>query len=220
MDAFWLSFGMIFMAELGDKSQLMALTLATRFNAWVTLAGIFVATLAVHLASVALGGLAGELLPTSWIEFFAGLAFIGFGLWTLRGDCLADEKTKSCGVWSSPFMLVVATFFCAELGDKTMFSTVTLAAGNVIVPVWLGSTLGMVFSDALAIAAGQILGARLPERAIKVSAAVIFFGFGLLSMYKGGVGLPAPAWLVGALLIALMLSLYIAAVRKNRVSPV
>jgi putative Ca2+/H+ antiporter (TMEM165/GDT1 family) len=93
---------MIFLAELGDKTQLVALTLATRYNTRVVLAGIFVATLLVHVFSAALGNLAGDLLPTHWIQYLAGIAFVGFGLWTLRGDCLDGDD---CGHQSriSPF---------------------------------------------------------------------------------------------------------------------
>lgn len=204
MDAFWLSLGMIFIAELGDKTQLVALTLATRYRARVVLGGIFAATLAVHVFSAAIGGLVGGLLPTNWIKFVAGLAFIGFGLWTLRGDSL-DEESGSRKRIASPFWLVFVTFFLAELGDKTMLSTVTLAATNAVVPVWLGSTVGMVLSDGLAIWVGKALGARLPERAIKVGASVIFFLFGLFSVYQGGVSLPKAAWLGGVLLVLVMI---------------
>lgn len=205
MDAFWLSLGMIFIAELGDKTQLVALTLATRYSARVVLAGIFAATLAVHVFSAAIGGLVGGLLPTTWIKFVAGLAFIGFGLWTLRGDSLDDESGSRKRI-ASPFWLVFVTFFLAELGDKTMLSTVTLAANarDALIPVWLGSTLGMVLSDGLAIWVGKALGSRLPERAIKIGAAVIFFLFGLFSVYQGAVKLPKIAWLGGLLLVLVM----------------
>lgn len=181
---------MIFLAELGDKTQLVALCLATRFKAKVVLAGIFVATLLVHVVSVALGGGLGKLLPEGWIKLAAGIAFIGFGLWTLRGDSLSDEECENMQ-GRSPFLLVATTFFLAELGDKTMLSTVALATDKPLIPVWLGSTLGMVLSDGLAIIVGQILGTKLPERAIKIGAAVIFFGFGVFSVSQGAFMLPS-----------------------------
>jgi putative Ca2+/H+ antiporter (TMEM165/GDT1 family) len=201
MHAFWLSLGMIFLAELGDKTQLVALTLATRYNARVVLAGIFTATLAIHVFSAGIGALMGGLLPTTWIKFVAGLAFIGFGLWTLRGDTLDDVETRR-GRITSPFWLVFVTFFLAELGDKTMLSTVTLAATNAVIPVWLGSTVGMVLSDGLAIWVGKALGARLPERVIKIGAAVIFFLFGAYSAFQGGARLSPTIWLIATLLVA------------------
>lgn len=177
--------GLVFLAELGDKTQLVALLLATRFKAGVVLAGILVATLAVHALSVALGGATGQLLPLAWVYFLSGLAFIGFGWWTWRGDTLEDEDSYSSRRYSSPFVIVFITFFLAELGDKTMLSTVTLAASQDLVPVWLGSTLGMVISDAMAIWVGRVLGKQLPERTIKIGAAAIFVGFGLFYAIRG-----------------------------------
>jgi Ca2+/H+ antiporter, TMEM165/GDT1 family len=188
MEGFWLALGLIFLAELGDKTQLVALLLATQFRAGVVLTGILVATLAVHALSVALGGATGHFLPQGWIYFFSGLAFLGFGWWTLRGDSLEEEDYHSRR-YSSPFVIVLVTFFLAELGDKTMLGTVTLAANHEALPVWLGSTLGMVLSDALAIWVGQILGKQLPQRAIKIGAAVIFIGFGLFYALQGAVAL-------------------------------
>ena len=118
MDAFWLSLVMIFIAELGDKTQLVALTLATCYSTSVVLWGIFWATLAIHVFSAGIGWFIGDKLPTEWIKFVAGIAFIAFGFWTLRGDTL-DEDEKSCKTGIHPFWLVFSTFFMAELGDKT-----------------------------------------------------------------------------------------------------
>jgi putative Ca2+/H+ antiporter (TMEM165/GDT1 family) len=188
MEEFLLSLGLIFVAELGDKTQLVALALATRFRAGVVLAGIFIATLLVHLLSVAIGGLTGTVLSPAWIELLSGLAFIGFGLWTLRGDEL-DEDHGAKQSLTSPFLIVTVTFFLAELGDKTMLGTVTLAASHPWVCVWIGSTLGMVISDGLAIWVGHALGKKLPERTIKIGAAGIFFVFGLYYAVLGANGL-------------------------------
>jgi putative Ca2+/H+ antiporter (TMEM165/GDT1 family) len=184
LDGFWLSLTLIFLAELGDKTQLVALMLATRFKAGVVLAGVFVATLLVHAFSVILGDLAGKLLPHGWIMVLSGLAFIVFAAWTWRGDRL-DEDNQSLRRLTSPFMIVAVTFFLAELGDKTMLGTVTLATQYPLVQVWLGSTVGMVLSDALAIWVGQALGKRLPERAVKLGAAATFLAFGLFSLFQG-----------------------------------
>ncbi len=185
MEGFWLALFLIFVAEMGDKTQLVALTLATRFTAGVVLAGVFVATLAVHAFSVLLGDLTGKLLAPGWLELLCGLAFVAFGLWTIRGDTAADNNGRFSRL-HSPFLIVAATFFLAELGDKTMLGTVTLATQYSPVPVWLGSTLGMVAADGLAIWVGQILGHRLPEKAIKFGAAAIFFAVGL---YYAGQGI-------------------------------
>lgn len=193
MDAFWLSLVMIFLAELGDKTQLVALTLATCYNTKTVLWGIFWATLAVHVFSAAIGWFIGDRLPDDWISFIAGIAFIIFGFWTLRGDHL-DDGEESCKRTIHPFWLVFTTFFMAELGDKTMLSTITLATNNAFLPVWIGSTIGMVLSDGLAIVAGKMLGKRLPEKAIQIGAAVVFFLFGVYSMYQGGAAFPLQTW--------------------------
>jgi len=186
MDAFLLSFGVILVAELGDKSQLMALAFATRYPAWTVLLAVSVATLTVHAGSVLLGLTVAIALPTATIKIVAGLAFFGFAAWTLRGDELgqADEsRARRTGRWA---LLTIGTaFFLAELGDKTMLATVTLATTEEPWGTWLGSTAGMVVADAIAIAAGARLGTRLPERAIKVLAAAAFVVFGVLLVAEG-----------------------------------
>jgi len=175
-----LSFGVIFVAELGDKSQLMALTFATRFKVWPVIIGITVATAVVHLASVGIGYGLGASLPTGWINLVAALAFVGFGFWTLRGDALTDdERDKVNRTTKSAIIAVGTAFFLAELGDKTMLATITLATDNGWFGTWLGSTLGMVAADALAIVVGRWLGRSLPEKAIKYGAAALFFVFGI-----------------------------------------
>jgi putative Ca2+/H+ antiporter (TMEM165/GDT1 family) len=213
MHDFWLSLVMIFIAELGDNTQLVSLALATRFNTLVVLSGIFVATLLVHIFSAALGNLAGGLLPTHWVQFLSGLAFIAFGFWTLRGDTLSDDPGRGRRL-TSPFLLVVTVFFVAELGDKTMLSTVTLATTGAFVPVWLGSTVGMVISDGLAIAVGKFMGANLPERHIRVGAALVFFAFGLWGAVQGGTELHPVVWGVGIAAVA-VLSLVFLLYRRN-----
>ncbi|KAB1152376.1 TMEM165/GDT1 family protein [Micromonospora sp. DT46] len=174
------SFGVIFVAELGDKSQLMALTFATRFKTVPVLIGITIATAVVHLASVAIGYGLGAALPTEWISLVAGLAFLGFGAWTLRGDSLTEEEKRKAEKSSkSAIVAVSVAFFLAELGDKTMLATITLATQYGWFGTWLGSTIGMVAADALAILVGRMLGKRLPEKTIKYGAAVLFAICGL-----------------------------------------
>ncbi|MEV4508312.1 TMEM165/GDT1 family protein [Dactylosporangium sp. NPDC049525] len=175
-----ISFGVIFVAELGDKSQLMALTFATRFKPVPVLIGITVATALVHLVSVAVGYGLGAALPTAWISLVAAVAFFAFGAWTLRGDSLTDaERDKaSQPTTRSAILAVGVAFFLAELGDKTMLATITLATQHGWFGTWLGSTIGMVAADALAILLGRMLGKRLPERTIKYGAAALFALFG------------------------------------------
>jgi putative Ca2+/H+ antiporter (TMEM165/GDT1 family) len=181
VQAFWISLAVIFVAELGDKSQLMALTFATRFRPLPVLAGITIATALVHLVSVALGRVVGDALPTSAIAVIAGLAFLGFAAWTLRGDELTDEESnKAAKTTRSALIAVGVAFFLSELGDKTMLATITLATQHGWFGTWVGSTIGMVAADALAILVGRFLGTHLPEKWIKYGAAAAFAVFGLL----------------------------------------
>lgn len=174
------SFGVIFVAELGDKSQLMALTFATRFKPWPVLIGITIATAIVHAVSVAVGYGLGAALPTGWIALVAAVAFFAFGAWTLRGDSLTDEEKKKAETTDKKAIIAVGVaFFLAELGDKTMLATITLATSYGWFGTWLGSTIGMVAADALAILLGRALGKRLPERTIKYGAAALFVVFGV-----------------------------------------
>lgn len=173
MTAFWISPVFVAIAEMGDKTQLVALAFATRYRATTVLGGVFVATLAVHLVSVFLGEMAGMALPLFWINLLAGLSFLAFGAWTLRRDTLDEEaELKRFG----PFLTVAVTFFIAELGDKTMLTT---SQQQSFLGVWLGSTLGMAVADGLAIIVGKVMGKRIPERAVKIIAAMVFFAAGL-----------------------------------------
>jgi Ca2+/H+ antiporter, TMEM165/GDT1 family len=187
IDAVLLSFGVIFIAELGDKSQLMAPAFATRFPAVAVLVAITIATALVHLGSVVLGATVAAVLPTNVVAIVAGVAFLVFAAWTLRGDVLgpSDEARARTEPTRSIVLTVGTAFFLAELGDKTMLATVTLATTDPPIPVWLGSTLGMVTADAIAIAVGALLGTRLPERAIKLFAAAAFVVFGVILIAEG-----------------------------------
>jgi putative Ca2+/H+ antiporter (TMEM165/GDT1 family) len=188
MSAFLLSTVVIFVAELGDKSQLMAMTFAARYRARDVLIGITVATLIVHLISVGLGVAVGSAFEESQdtINIVAGLAFLAFAAWTLRGDELTEEEAEKARRSTGMAVLAVgAAFFLAELGDKTMLATITLATREGWFGTWIGSTLGMVLADALAIWVGMLLGKRLPEKAIKYGAATAFLAFGLLLIAQG-----------------------------------
>jgi Ca2+/H+ antiporter, TMEM165/GDT1 family len=186
VDAFLLSFGVIFLAELGDKSQLMAMAFATRYRPLTVLAAVTIATLLVHAGSVVVGSVFALALPRDLISVVAGVAFLVFAAWTIRGDELGEDeagRAARAGRWA---LLTIGTaFFLAELGDKTMLATVTLATTNEPIGTWLGSTAGMVAADALAIGVGAVLGSRLPERAIKVFAAGAFVVFGGILIAEG-----------------------------------
>ena len=180
LEPFLLSFAVIFVAELGDKSQLMALTFATRFRAVPVLIGITVATALVHLGSVAIGQTVGQIVPADLLGFLGGVAFLGFGIWTLRGDSLDESEASRVDRTTGSVVLAVGVaFFLAEIGDKTMLATIALATTQNPLWVWLGSTAGMVAADALAIGVRRLLGTRLPERVVRFGAALAFFVFGI-----------------------------------------
>jgi putative Ca2+/H+ antiporter (TMEM165/GDT1 family) len=184
--AFLLSFGVIFLAELGDKSQLMAMAFATRYRPLTVLAAVTIATLIVHAGSVLLGAAVALAMPTQAIQVAAGVAFLVFAAWTIRGDELGEAeqgRAKRTGRWA--LVTIGTAFFLAELGDKTMLATITLATTEDPIGTWLGSTAGMVAADAIAIAIGALMGSRLPERAIKVFAAGAFVVFGVILIAQG-----------------------------------
>ncbi|KHL12002.1 putative Ca2+/H+ antiporter (TMEM165/GDT1 family) [Mumia flava] len=186
--ALLLSTAVIFVAELGDKSQLLALAFATRYRARDVLIGITVATAVVHLASVGIGYLVGEAFAEAqhWITLAAGVAFLGFAAWTLRGDELsAAEESKVRSSRGAAIWAVGGAFFLAELGDKTMLATITLATQEDWLGTWIGSTVGMVLADALAIGVGVLLGRHLPERVVRYGAAAAFAVFGVLLVIEG-----------------------------------
>jgi len=185
-NAFLLSAALIFVAELGDKSQLMALAFATRYRFWPTILGITLATLLVHAGSVAIGRIAAAALPVGPINIAAGLAYLAFAAWTIRGDELGSDdeaRAQREGRWA--VLAIFTAFFLAELGDKTMLATVTLATTNEPIGTWLGSTAGMVAADALAVGAGTLLASRLSGRWVKMFAAASFVVFGALLIIEG-----------------------------------
>jgi len=188
LDALVLSTVVIFVAELGDKSQLMAMTFASRYRARDVVIGITLATAIVHLASVAIGYWIGAAFADyqGWISIAAGIAFLGFAAWTLRGDELTEEEAqKARNSGGLAIVAVGAAFFLAELGDKTMLATITLAVQEDWFGTWIGSTVGMVAADALAIVVGAMLGKHLPEKLIAYAAAAAFAVFAVVLIVNG-----------------------------------
>lgn len=182
MMAFLTSLAVVVLAEMGDKTQLLAMAFATRYSWKTVMWGVFVATVFNHLFAVVVGAYLTSFIPMQYIQIAAALSFIVFGLWTIRGDELngEDKETKY-----SPFWTVAIAFFLAEMGDKTQFATVALAAQfNSIVPVWCGTTTGMMIADGIGIIIGIVLGKKIPERVVKWVAAIIFILFGLFGLYE------------------------------------
>ena len=175
MRDFWISLGLTFWAEMGDKTQLVALAYATRYSLRHVLLGILWATAAVHLVSVGLGRLIGTWIPRGYAEALSAVCFLAFAVWTLRGDD-DDGQVRESG--RHPVLLIGVSFFLAELGDKTMLTAATLATTRAWAPVWAGSTIGMVLSDGLAVWVGRVLGKKIPEKVVQWFAAGLFFLFG------------------------------------------
>jgi len=182
MNAFLASVGFVVLAEMGDKTQLLAMALACRFRWQTVMLGVFAATLCNHFLAVVAGTYLTMLIPLDHLRIAAFGSFILFGFWTLRGDTLEGEDKRFN---FSPFWTVAVAFFLAEMGDKTQLTTVALAAEyQSIFAVWLGTTTAMLIADAIGIGVGIVLGKRIPERTIKWTAAFIFIFFGLSGLYE------------------------------------
>lgn len=137
---------------------------------------------AQKILAVLAGNYLTDIVPVRYIQIAAAASFILFGLWTIRGDELQGEDKRFN---FAPFWTVAIAFFLAEMGDKTQLATVTLAAKyQSVVPVLAGTTIAMLIADAIGIVIGVNLGKRIPERAVKWVAALIFIGFGLYGLYE------------------------------------
>ena len=181
--AFAASFVLIVLAEMGDKTQFLAMSFATRYNAYKVLFAVFLATMASFAITVAIGQLLTTIVPLNVISLAASLSFIGFGLWTLRDEKpkSEDEKASRFGAVGTVFL----AFFIAEFGDKTQLTTISLAAQyQNAVTVFIGATLGMLVADGIGIVAGVVLGKHIPQRTIKWVSATIFLIFGLVGVYE------------------------------------
>ena len=220
--ALLLSFAVIFVAEMGDKSQLMAMMFALRYKWWVVLAAITAATTLVHVLSVAIGHYLGASLPTHLLGIIAGLMFVFFAMWTLRGDKLTDaDATRAQKATAPAFFVVMSAFVLAELGDKTMIATITLAADHDWIGVWIGSTLGMVAADGVAIVVGAVAGKHLPERLIQIAAAALFLLFGTYMLLENVFpGIPVALIVAGALGAVAVVALILRAMPERMRPPV
>jgi len=181
-----LALGAIFIAEFGDKSQLLVLAFATRHAALPVIAGIVVAAATVQGLSVAVGAALGAALPETVITVVAGVAFLGVAAWTLRGSGDEEEEqqvaaeTRRQRSALALAVVVAGTFIVGELGDKTMLATFALAARQDPVATWIGATTGMVAANLVAVAVGRQLGARLSPSVIRIGSAVLFAMAGIL----------------------------------------
>ncbi|MCR5869018.1 MAG: TMEM165/GDT1 family protein [Aquincola tertiaricarbonis] len=185
MEAFLVSTGIVALAEMGDKTQLLSLVLAARFRRpWPIIAGIFVATVFNHAAAGALGAWITNLAGPDVMRWVLGISFLAMAAWTLVPDKLDEEDTRAprLGVFGA----TVVAFFLAEMGDKTQIATVALAARyDAIVAVVLGTTLGMMAANAPVVLLGDKVTKKVPIRTIHLIAAAIFAVLGVAALVGG-----------------------------------
>jgi len=183
MTAFLASLFFVVLAEMGDKTQLLAMAFATRYKASQVLWAVFLATAVNHALAVVVGEALTKVIPLDIITLVAAASFILFGLWTLRGDTLdaAVNKQSKFG----PVATVAIAFFFAEMGDKTQLATVSLAIEyRNMFGVLLGTTTGMVIADAIGIMVGIVMKKHIPENVIKWISAMVFMLFGFIGIFK------------------------------------
>lgn len=187
----------VVVAEMGDKTQLLAMAMASKYKARQVMLGVLIATVLNHALAVAVGSYLNTLIPMDTIKIVAGIAFVAFGLWTLRGDKIDEDEKKKQKF--GPVVTVAIAFFIAEMGDKTQLMTITIAA-NSINPLFIlmGTTAGMLVADGIGIIGGAWMGKHIPEKYIKWGAGLIFIFFGTLTLYN-----VVPAWLLSPVYILL-----------------
>lgn len=172
--------GLVFLAELGDKTQLVAMGLGARYRLAPVVVGVTIAYAATVLVSVVVGGLVGAALPTQVIGIGGGVLFLAFAAVGLRAPD-GDDEDGAVEIGARRVVVSVAVaMFVAELGDKTMLATATLAAQGNPVLVWVGATLGIIASGLLGVLVGRAVGARIPERATRLGSSALFAVFGIV----------------------------------------
>jgi putative Ca2+/H+ antiporter (TMEM165/GDT1 family) len=186
VEAFLISTMVVGLAEIGDKTQILSLMLAARFRRPVPIIfGIFFATVANHAAAGFAGTLFGSLLSGPWMRWILGISFLSVAVWALFPDKYEgdDRGIRRSGA----FVSTLIAFFLAEIGDKTQIATVGLAARfEQFYPVVTGTTLGMMLANVPAVLLGSKLADRLPVKAIRITAAIVFAALGVLTL--AGVG--------------------------------
>ncbi len=190
MESLLVSTGVVALAEIGDKTQLLAFLLAARFKKpWPIVAGIFVATVLNHALASALGSWLTTAVRPDVLRWVLGLSFIGMAVWTLIPDRIEEEETRIAGRLGV-FGATLLTFFLAEMGDKTQVATVAMAAHYAdALMVVIGTTLGMLIADVPAVFVGDRLAGRIPMRLAHVMAALIFLGLGVATLLGAGASL-------------------------------
>jgi putative Ca2+/H+ antiporter (TMEM165/GDT1 family) len=185
MEAFLISLSTVTIAEMGDRTQLLALVLATRYRKpWPILAGVLCATLANHLVAGFIGTHLGNYLTPSRLDLVVGISMVLMALWTLKPDKLGerDAEPRRAGA----FTATLIAFFIAEIGDKTQIATMALAAAYAsLAAVVAGTTLGMMLANGPVVFLGAAFSKRLPLKAIHIGASLLFLALGALFIWRG-----------------------------------
>ncbi len=186
MEAFLISIGIVALAEIGDKTQLLSFILAAKFRKpWPICSGILVATLFNHALAGALGAWITSVLGPETLRWILGISFIAMAAWMLIPDKFDenDAKFAKAGV----FVTTLIAFFLAEMGDKTQIATIALAAKyQAVVPVVLGTTLGMMIANVPAVILGDRIADRMPVTMVHRVAAAIFLILGIATLLGAG----------------------------------
>jgi putative Ca2+/H+ antiporter (TMEM165/GDT1 family) len=179
LEALLTSTAVVALAEMGDKTQLLAIVLAARFRKPVPVVlGILVATLANHALAALVGQQAASILDGTWFRYLVAASFIAMALWTLVPDKFDEDEAKPARFGA--FLTTLVAFFLVEMGDKTQIATVALGARfeNVLL-VTAGTTLGMMLANVPAVLLGEALVKRIPLHAMRIGAALLFLAIGV-----------------------------------------
>lgn len=184
MEAFLISLSTVAIAEIGDRTQLLALVLAAHYRKpWPILAGILCATLANHALAGFIGARLGSYLTPTRLDLIVGLSMVGMALWILKPD--KTDDTEAAPRRDGAFIATVVAFFIAEIGDKTQIATMALAAAYANLAVVIaGTTLGMLIANGPVVFLGNAFSRRLPLKAIHIGASVLFLGLGALFIWR------------------------------------
>ena len=183
MADFFSALSWVVLAEMGDKTQLLAMAMASKYKAGKVMLGVLIATILNHAIAVAAGSYLNTIIPEDILKIVAAISFLFFGLWTIRGDKLDGEEKKKSKF--GPDLTVAIAFFIAEMGDKTQIMTISIAAkSNFPLYVLMGTTIGMLIADGIGILGGSWIGKHIPERYIKWGAGIVFLLFGVLTLYE------------------------------------
>ena len=186
LSALAISTGVVALAEMGDKTQLLSLMLAARYpkQALAIIGGIFIATIANHACAAFLGYWLTSFMSPDLLKWILGLSFVGIGLWLLVPDHIDDaEDSKVADRAFQVFLLTLGLFFVAEMGDKTQIATIALGAKySDVLSVTVGTTLGMMLANAPAVWIGQKFTKRMPIKWVHAVAAITFISIGIATL--------------------------------------